>query len=318
MEFQQSGNTLTGTYAHDDGRIQGTVSGNKFTGTWTEVPTRSPPSDAGDAEFTLSDDCNSFSGKWRYGSSGGWSGDWTGTRTGTPKLACDRLLLDLNEGQNSAVIAKVVDVCEHNPLSGAVLDMRIFHTYDKQLDKAINGDYVDLPQRLTDENGEATIPVNGNPGDIYRVDVYASKEGWDTSDRSIHVTIGDNLLNDPSGGGPGDDTGTGDENGGSQLVGSWKMAGYQTGFNDWEANLVLGEGGTMSWTETKGANVGAKRTGTWQFDGTTFTMNWASPGGGETTWTSNSVTGNSISDGVYTVESAPGGSWSATRITEGF
>jgi hypothetical protein len=108
-----------------------------------------------------------------------------------PVIACDRLILDLNEGANSVVIAKVVEACgEHKPLKDADLDIRIFHTWDEQLKKAINGEFVDLPRKTTHENGEATIQVTGNPGDIYRVDVYASKGGWDTSDRSIHVTIG--------------------------------------------------------------------------------------------------------------------------------
>jgi len=113
-----------------------------------------------------------------------------GTKQG-PEQPCDRLVLDLNEGDNSVVIANVVDACEHNPLLGALLEIRIFHTYDAQLKKAINGEYVDLGPMWTDANGEAFIQVNGNPGDIYRVDVYASKEDWDTSDRSIHVTIGE-------------------------------------------------------------------------------------------------------------------------------
>jgi len=108
-----------------------------------------------------------------------------------PEIACDRLILDLDEGPNSVVIANVVDACEHKPLGGADLDIRIFHTWDEQLKKAINGKFVDL-QMKTNGNGERTIQVTGNPGDIYRVDVYASKEGWDTSDRSIHVTIGGN------------------------------------------------------------------------------------------------------------------------------
>jgi hypothetical protein len=79
MIFQQTDSTATATYTHDQGRIQGTVSGNKLVGTWSEAPSYSPPNDAGDVELNLSDDCNSFSGKWRYGSSGTW-GDWTGTR----------------------------------------------------------------------------------------------------------------------------------------------------------------------------------------------------------------------------------------------
>jgi hypothetical protein len=103
-----------------------------------------------------------------------------------------------------------------------------------------------------------------------------------------------------------------------QLSGSWKMAGHQTGFNDWEADLALNSDGSLSWTETKGANVGATRTGTWQFDGTTFSMTWISPGGGKTNWSSKSVSKNNLGDGTYIVENAPGGTWTATRVTEGF
>jgi hypothetical protein len=103
-----------------------------------------------------------------------------------------------------------------------------------------------------------------------------------------------------------------------QLSGSWKMAGHQTGFNDWEADLALNSDGTLGWTETKGANVGATRTGTWQFDGTTFTMTWISPGGGKTSWSSKSVGKAYLGDGTYTVENAPGGTWTATKATEGF
>jgi hypothetical protein len=80
MVLQQSGSTVTGTYTSNQGQIQGTASGSKLTGTWSEAPSRAPPGDAGDIEFTMSDDCNSFSGNWRYGSSGDWSGSWGGTK----------------------------------------------------------------------------------------------------------------------------------------------------------------------------------------------------------------------------------------------
>jgi hypothetical protein len=68
----------------------------------------------------------------------------------------------------------------------------------------------------------------------------------------------------------------------------------------------------------EGANVGANRQGTWQFDGTVLTLKWVSPGGGYTSWVSQSVTENSISSGTYTVSQAPGGTWSAMRVAEGF
>jgi hypothetical protein len=106
--------------------------------------------------------------------------------------------------------------------------------------------------------------------------------------------------------------------GGLNLAGAWKMSGHQEGFNDWKANLNLKKDGTLEWTETEGANVGANRQGTWQFDGTVLTLKWVSPGGGQTSWVSRSVAENSISSGTYSVERAPGGTWSAMRVAEGF
>jgi|GEM_PF-2202648 len=83
MDLVQTGNQVTGTYGHQDGRITGTASGSVLTGTWSEAPSHSPPNDAGDFEFTMSSDCNSFTGRWRYDSTGGWD-NWTGTRIGSP------------------------------------------------------------------------------------------------------------------------------------------------------------------------------------------------------------------------------------------
>jgi hypothetical protein len=105
---------------------------------------------------------------------------------------------------------------------------------------------------------------------------------------------------------------------GLQLAGAWKMSGHQEGFNDWKADLNLKKDGTLEWTETEGANVGANRRGTWQFDGTVLTLTWVSPGGGATFWVSRSVAENSISSGTYTADSAPGGTWVAMRAAEGF
>ena len=77
MKLTQNGSTVTGTYTWDEGKIEGTVSGNTLRGTWSESPSYSPPDDAGDFEFTLSSDGNAFTGQWRYGSDGEWDGDWT-------------------------------------------------------------------------------------------------------------------------------------------------------------------------------------------------------------------------------------------------
>ena len=81
-DLKQVESNVTGTYDWDSGRInarQSKTSGLVI-GTWLESPTYQPPNDAGDIEIQQSEDGNSFTGKWRYGSSGDWIGEWNGTR----------------------------------------------------------------------------------------------------------------------------------------------------------------------------------------------------------------------------------------------
>jgi len=84
MYLTQSLGKVTGTYDYQGGKIEGYISknlsGNILVGTWSENPSYAPPDDAGDIEFIMSSDCNSFTGHWRYGSSGDWYSDWNGTR----------------------------------------------------------------------------------------------------------------------------------------------------------------------------------------------------------------------------------------------
>jgi hypothetical protein len=80
MVLQESGDTVTGSYPHDQGQIQARSFSGRLVGTWSEAPTRKAPDDAGEFEFTMAENCSSFIGYWRYGETGDWSGSWTGTR----------------------------------------------------------------------------------------------------------------------------------------------------------------------------------------------------------------------------------------------
>ncbi|MBK7185518.1 MAG: VCBS repeat-containing protein [Ignavibacteria bacterium] len=83
MVLQQVADSVWGTYTHDAGRINGKVVGTKLTGLWSEYPSYAPSHDAGDIEFTMSGNCTSFTGSWRYGVGGtAWSGGWQGERAG--------------------------------------------------------------------------------------------------------------------------------------------------------------------------------------------------------------------------------------------
>lgn len=75
MELKQSGSSVSGSYTHDQGRIKGTMTGNTLNGWWSEYPTYKEPSDAGLFYFNFADDCNSFRGRWKYGSKEDWHTD---------------------------------------------------------------------------------------------------------------------------------------------------------------------------------------------------------------------------------------------------
>jgi len=78
---------VTGTYTYDNGKIEGSISGMTFSGRWSESPSYQDPNDGGLVELEFSSDCKTFSGRWKYGTSGDWKeNNWSGERiTGMPK-----------------------------------------------------------------------------------------------------------------------------------------------------------------------------------------------------------------------------------------
>jgi hypothetical protein len=83
MTLGQEGSRVTGTYAHDNGKIEGTAAGPKLTGRWSEAPTYAGPRDAGPVELTMSADGKTFTGVWAYEGQA-LGGSWTGTRVTAP------------------------------------------------------------------------------------------------------------------------------------------------------------------------------------------------------------------------------------------
>ena len=80
MALEQSGTSVSGTYSTGSKRVEGAVQGDVLTGAWSQPPTYSAANNqAGDIEFQIAPDCETFTGTWRYGSSGAWSGAWEGS-----------------------------------------------------------------------------------------------------------------------------------------------------------------------------------------------------------------------------------------------
>jgi len=81
MDLEQQGNAVSGIYIHDGGTVKGNAIDKNLTGKWFEEPSRAEPDDAGDFELTMAENCQNFTGKWKYGSGEEWSGEWTGKRS---------------------------------------------------------------------------------------------------------------------------------------------------------------------------------------------------------------------------------------------
>lgn len=82
MEIAVSGTSATGTYTTNNGKLNGTINGRNFSGTWSRSPSFSAPKDAGAFLFVMSEDGNSFKGDWKY-SDCSWMGPWDGDLKGS-------------------------------------------------------------------------------------------------------------------------------------------------------------------------------------------------------------------------------------------
>ncbi len=79
MTLIQINDEVAGTYTYKSGTLQGTVSGNVLTGTWVIDDPTTSTNCTGDLELTMGTDGKSFTGKWRYGTSGEWCEGPNGT-----------------------------------------------------------------------------------------------------------------------------------------------------------------------------------------------------------------------------------------------
>ncbi len=81
MKLKQSGSKVRGTYDCNDGQLEGTVEGDRFTYRWWEnVPNR-PYEQAfkthrGNGYFDILKDGKLLDGKWRIEDVEEWGGDW--------------------------------------------------------------------------------------------------------------------------------------------------------------------------------------------------------------------------------------------------
>ncbi|MFT3764685.1 MAG: alkaline phosphatase D family protein [Minicystis sp.] len=78
LELVEAGSTVTGAYAHKDGRLEGTRDGAVLRGRWREADRQGP------CELTLNPGDNVFRGGWSYDGETEFHGSWTGVRLSLP------------------------------------------------------------------------------------------------------------------------------------------------------------------------------------------------------------------------------------------
>lgn len=80
MTLVQNGNSVTGTYAWNGGRIIGELQGQSLIGTWSQEKAAQGKLTYGKFEFTLDSPGRSFTGKWCYGDQSWGDNVWNGER----------------------------------------------------------------------------------------------------------------------------------------------------------------------------------------------------------------------------------------------
>ena len=100
---------------------------------------------------------------------------------------------DENTRDYCVITVRVFEPVTQTPIKDARLDLRIFYVYNASANKWFNGLYQDCGPYYTDGNGQFswTWPwTSAQAGDIWRIDAYASKEGYNDDDTSTHITGG--------------------------------------------------------------------------------------------------------------------------------
>jgi hypothetical protein len=197
IELEQSGNQVS-TISSDTGRpgvdasVGGTVDGRTFTGKLRMV-TGTDVSSPMDMTWVLSDDGLTFTGDW-------WdpiefkAGKVVGERlSGIPSGELRVEIRDENTRDYCVFTVRVFDPITEKPIKDAKLDIRIFYVYDADTKEWFNGLFEDYGPYSTDGNGQYSWPwrwTTAQSGDVWRIDVYASKEGYNDDDASTSVTGG--------------------------------------------------------------------------------------------------------------------------------
>lgn len=86
LRLQQQASRVWGDYEHNEGQLEGTVSGNRLTFRWWERTAHggtwdaANPGERGDGYLVLSENGATLKGEWRYDGSEGWDGPWSASR----------------------------------------------------------------------------------------------------------------------------------------------------------------------------------------------------------------------------------------------
>jgi hypothetical protein len=113
----------------------------------------------------------------------------TGNENGTLRVD----ITDDNTRDYCEFTVRVFELETNRPIANAKLEIRIFYVYDYATKQWINGQYRDHGPYYTNGIGQFKWTWQWHPtdaGNMWRIDVYASKEGYNNDDVSTHITGG--------------------------------------------------------------------------------------------------------------------------------
>ena len=173
MRLEQQGDRVTGTYTPGDGRIEGTVEGAVFSGTWTQAEAD------GTFEFALSPDGRSFAG--RFGNGEYWNGERVRggtftvspfTRSDTPREAFRSIVAAANaaaEGDTAAALVYDPLIAYEGPDTGQTDRRARRRAFYRPMDMSTFR-FADIPDRDVDGDGVVRFAI-GPAGADARLDI---------------------------------------------------------------------------------------------------------------------------------------------------
>lgn len=181
LSLKQDGDRVVGSYPLYSGQIEGTVDGRRLTGTWTE------PDETGEFVFVLSEDGNSFMGRF------GQDVWWTGARVTAESIDAETNISQASPADTLHAFMVISDAVENGQLEYLDNGVSLLDFGDGDLDRRdelketsllalvidqLHFQLDDIRQETQSASGEATVTLTRYDGQTFDLGFVQKNGDW--------------------------------------------------------------------------------------------------------------------------------------------